>query len=985
LEFASYHLHDGGHLSSPAHAAYDFGAGDFSIEAWVKTLSGGTIVGRKSTEGGAGAGGFLLVADPAGKLKFATDDGSTFAEFDSAACSVCDGVWHHVAGVRQGTSIQIFLDGILLPGAMRGSAGTALNVNNTLPLTIGTVAQAQEPYRDFSGAVAEVKLWDHARSAADVTDGLSHRLLPGTAGLVGYWPGEFGLALDFSPIGNVTQAVGMVTPSTDAPPAAAGDVPPMLFLFRGAYTAMTRAGGAVGWWSAAAPLYLTSTGFLVVNNVVVVGATISGNGVAWLDQNNSTNGSITFKIGSSNHYIWPDLPEPVNLFEGSIQFQASGGGTRPGPLDYRGLIQPERVGCGLILNIGSGLVLASNPAAVGDAVNLAPKTALLHDHYCIYDSNIIQQMTSGLAVAVSGSLSAGAPVCFATTTAGEAGQQWHFTAEGMLCLSQAPSLALAVDSSASPARVVVAAASSVDPHQQWAMLSNPQILWNGVAPNVLAGLRSPNGLFDQLSLSPKAEGAAEQLWYFVNQALVCDVNGWALSVVGAAIPGATVKLSPLSSADTAQAFTFQQGRLVHVASGLPLEAGAAGGTVVLGAATDTTPSASWTLSALEPATSMTPHFRTLQASLGTDPANVLYSVVIETDNVIFGGTDDRVEIALVGDQGTSAWFTLSQSLTHIDDPFERGNIDLFKISAPSVGNLKRVNVRYGQNTWFAPETWMVDKISVYDPTTLTTYWNWLRAFQMPSHTSIELNQSIMAGAGSVMSLCKAPTQDAVTNGWVDHTWLTVSDAAQTTYFDCAGGHGGEGSMLDVVTTTCDLNSAVKMATAFNIDAAHPWQSAYGTADVEGRQTCGVRTSGFRNWDGQCHQIANRLLWIGSPQKMIADAPIDKQVVGFGLSSTLWGIYGLGFADWCRASGFPTPPSNGSCFFDFVRRFATRPEATKIYYHANDLHAATSADHQSPNGPAVKAFFQALEADGISNETMAAFTWLPLARIQEELA
>jgi Concanavalin A-like lectin/glucanases superfamily len=116
------------YLEAPPIGVYQLGRGDFTIEAWIRTASAGgsgTVIARKGSPGGPNDGGFLLVVRPDGTIKLATDNGFAYFEGITVATAVNDARWHHVAAVRHGASIQVYLDGLPNASATCCAATTA--------------------------------------------------------------------------------------------------------------------------------------------------------------------------------------------------------------------------------------------------------------------------------------------------------------------------------------------------------------------------------------------------------------------------------------------------------------------------------------------------------------------------------------------------------------------------------------------------------------------------------------------------------------------------------------------------------------------------------------------------------------------------------------------------------------------------------------------------------------------------------------------
>ncbi|AOT08311.1 FAD-dependent oxidoreductase [Pseudoalteromonas luteoviolacea] len=180
-------LKESGFLSASSIAEYQFGQGDFSIEATVRTLSPGTVVGNKSTAGGSG--GYLLVIQPDGSIKFATDNGETYYQIESELSDVKDGNWHSVVAVRKDGELTLHLDGKLLESTQSGASNQSpLNVSNSLDVLIGSVQQNQEPFIHYTGDVSQVRLWRRALSEQEVASQYEQGTIIDKEGLVAHWP-----------------------------------------------------------------------------------------------------------------------------------------------------------------------------------------------------------------------------------------------------------------------------------------------------------------------------------------------------------------------------------------------------------------------------------------------------------------------------------------------------------------------------------------------------------------------------------------------------------------------------------------------------------------------------------------------------------------------------------------------------------------------------------------------------------------------------
>ncbi len=176
------------------------------------------------------------------------------------------------------------------------------------------------------------------------------------------------------------------------------------------------------------------------------------------------------------------------------------------------------------------------------------------------------------------------------------------------------------------------------------------------------------------------------------------------------------------------------------------------------------------------------------------------------------------------------------------------------------------------------------------------------------------------------------------DGELDHTWGTVTAAGSNKkyYFDIAGGHYNDRKTKNnIVVTKGSLLRVIEFATGQPVSNQQSLKDVYGHDRVDGVETFGVRASGYRNWDGQCHQMANRFLYAGFPPKTLDEAnPIPE---AYGLSVLAWGLYGQGFAEWCERNHFEPPHSTtAETVTDLVTRHVPASKVRSVLSKVIDL-------------------------------------------------
>jgi hypothetical protein len=167
------------YVNIPANSEYNTNM--FTVEFWVKANSSqagdyrGIVDKGRYTGSGqssqdwyfltfAGNGVIILGLPGVGEVWFGTD-----------------GNWHHIAGTYDGTTLRGYLDGVLdndLP------TGTRLSPSAN-GITAGR-AQSNDYY--FNGQIDEIKLWNTARTATDIREGMFKTISGNETNLVAYFP-----------------------------------------------------------------------------------------------------------------------------------------------------------------------------------------------------------------------------------------------------------------------------------------------------------------------------------------------------------------------------------------------------------------------------------------------------------------------------------------------------------------------------------------------------------------------------------------------------------------------------------------------------------------------------------------------------------------------------------------------------------------------------------------------------------------------------
>ena len=180
--------------------APELGLEQFTIEAWVRRDGSGVV-----TDTGQGG---VHVVPIAGRGRGENDDpdknvnylfgfvgenlGAVFEDNDVhdshtviSATPVTRGVWHHVAASYDGTTLRLYLDGML--DGEQEEAGATPQSDSVHHFGLGSAFNSLgEPKGRLHGALDEVRVWDHARTDAEIAEHV-YRTLPAGSGLLARW------------------------------------------------------------------------------------------------------------------------------------------------------------------------------------------------------------------------------------------------------------------------------------------------------------------------------------------------------------------------------------------------------------------------------------------------------------------------------------------------------------------------------------------------------------------------------------------------------------------------------------------------------------------------------------------------------------------------------------------------------------------------------------------------------------------------------
>jgi len=166
-----------------ANSSFTQGIGPFTVEAWVWT----------STSNLVSAGIFNRAGNTSSRViwKFNLNNNNVRIDFYNTSiigktvistAVVKDNQWHHIAGGYDGTNIFLYVDGNL-QGTVSFAGGT-LNTSGA-PLVIGYDSCCSG--RPFNGMIAELRIWNTARTQTEIRDNMHKRIPANNPSLHAYY------------------------------------------------------------------------------------------------------------------------------------------------------------------------------------------------------------------------------------------------------------------------------------------------------------------------------------------------------------------------------------------------------------------------------------------------------------------------------------------------------------------------------------------------------------------------------------------------------------------------------------------------------------------------------------------------------------------------------------------------------------------------------------------------------------------------------
>ncbi|MEM6696847.1 MAG: LamG-like jellyroll fold domain-containing protein, partial [Bacteroidota bacterium] len=157
----------------------NFGTGDFTIEASIKTTAANDyILSKRGVCGLANFWNIQLTSGGQIQMEMYQDSGGSNGGTLTGSTDVTDGNWHHFAVTRKNGILRIIVDGL-----QEAITGRTTDLDNTTDLLIGTNPCG----RTFGGQIDELRIWNYARDINAIED-LKDVSIPATlTGLLAYY------------------------------------------------------------------------------------------------------------------------------------------------------------------------------------------------------------------------------------------------------------------------------------------------------------------------------------------------------------------------------------------------------------------------------------------------------------------------------------------------------------------------------------------------------------------------------------------------------------------------------------------------------------------------------------------------------------------------------------------------------------------------------------------------------------------------------
>ena len=144
-----------GYITSPSNTDYDL-TGDFTVELFAKLSSTGQ---NTFVSDGIGVTGWQIrqIEDGTHNLMFYRYDGGTEEYYAFGYVIPADSTWHHIVAARQGTTLKLFVNGVMTASHETSTQFTRINDSTPLVLGRGEYYSADN-FINLQGSIANLRI-----------------------------------------------------------------------------------------------------------------------------------------------------------------------------------------------------------------------------------------------------------------------------------------------------------------------------------------------------------------------------------------------------------------------------------------------------------------------------------------------------------------------------------------------------------------------------------------------------------------------------------------------------------------------------------------------------------------------------------------------------------------------------------------------------------------------------------------------------------
>jgi hypothetical protein len=145
----------------------------FTVAAWFKTSTNFGSDAYILNKGGVGSDssgqnlnyGIWMTSSEQIKAGFETSSGAD--QFVTSVNTYNDGQWHYAVVTNNGANLILYIDGVQV--ATKSTSGASPETIGTKPVRVGANSRVTPPTNFFTGEIDEVRLWNSALSASQIS------------------------------------------------------------------------------------------------------------------------------------------------------------------------------------------------------------------------------------------------------------------------------------------------------------------------------------------------------------------------------------------------------------------------------------------------------------------------------------------------------------------------------------------------------------------------------------------------------------------------------------------------------------------------------------------------------------------------------------------------------------------------------------------------------------------------------------------------